>query len=167
MNSEPAVSRENNTFPLRSSAGSGHAATAPTTSSDQQFGFRPTSTVQQVPPFHHLPSNLPAYTSSSMPFPGHMSSWDQSMGNSPYYAPPSFSHVSPPPLLEANESFGLSEMEVPYTGGFAWPFEMAGGLADGRQDESNSAQPQSGSHGLTAQDIAAFMRINPGDEPFL
>ena len=57
------------------------------------------------------------------------------------------------------------QMEVPYTEEFAWPFERKGN-SPGDEAGSEFQQPHR-IYPLTKQDIAAFMRINPGDKPFL
>jgi hypothetical protein len=61
-----------------------------------------------------------------------------------------------------NNSF---QMEAPYTEEFAWPFEPTG-KRPGYEADREFRQPHR-SHALTQRDIAAFMRINPADKPFL
>lgn len=68
---------------------------------------------------------------------------------------------------------GGDQIEIPYAESFAWPFQSPTALdqfgnegehdtgLDQNYDEFNS-HPQ-----LTAEDIAAFMRINPASDPFL
>lgn len=72
-----------------------------------------------------------------------------------------------PSLTEVVGSYGHPEMEVPYTEGFAWRFELGGDRTKCRHNCTDFMQSPPGYHGLTPQDIAAFMRINHGDEPFL
>lgn len=93
----------------------------------------------------------------------------QPLGAAPTGPGPSFAmwdleHAQGP---EGTASFTHSDMEVPYTEGFAWPFEMTGETAGNTPNGRRGSRPQAVSHPLTQRDIAAFMRINPGDEPFL
>lgn len=146
-------------------------APIPPNNQQQQFAFRPPSRPRQVTPVSMRPNNIAMYQSSSMSYP-HMSMWERTGGNpsaapSPYLVRPAFHHGTPSPAAETAEGYGLSEMEVPYTEGFAWPFQLAE-TADGQHISGQGSQPHQGPHHpLTPQDIAAFMRINPGDEPFL
>jgi len=71
---------------------------------------------------------------------------------------------------------GAEEMlEIPYGGTFSWPeHEFHAAAMDLGQSGSSSGQQQGGVDGVTSQplqrlsagDIAAFMHINPVDEPF-
>ncbi|EXJ93433.1 hypothetical protein A1O1_01825 [Capronia coronata CBS 617.96] len=139
----------------------------------RQFVHRPPPTAQQVPAMNVHSSNMNIYQPS-----------------------PTFSYTAPPPMLgqpmgggtagqgpgfsmwdldhtlglDGTGTFGDSEMKVPYTGGFAWPTEVTGEPdAAGNRTHTvrRGSRSQPVSHPLTQQDIAAFMRINPGDEPFL
>ncbi|KAJ4608870.1 Gypsy retrotransposon integrase-like protein 1 [Exophiala dermatitidis] len=153
-------------------------ASSPAEPSQQQdFVQRPQSTPQQVPAMnvHPTPMNMypPAmsfpYPAAPMPMMGQgqsMNALSTSQSQSHGFA---MFDVEPTPGLEGPAPFGQSDMEVPYTGEFAWPFEMTGGAAGNNKNTNarRGSQPQLGTHPLTQQDIAAFMRINPGDEPFL
>ena len=63
------------------------------------------------------------------------------------------------------------DMEVPFTNAFAWPFDPTAVTAEevhGSTGVPSSSNPYpNANHALTSEDIAAFMRINPGEEPFL
>lgn len=136
-------------------------------SQQQQFPHRSQVRPQQTAPISSHLGNMPMYPSPAMPYPPQISMWEQSAGvpgtaPSPYLLRQSFQHGTPPAASETTESYTQSDMEVPYTGEFAWPFQMTG--HDTGQESHSSQQ---GSHPLTQEDIAAFMRINPGDEPFL
>ncbi|KIX92514.1 uncharacterized protein Z520_11834 [Fonsecaea multimorphosa CBS 102226] len=144
----------------------------PTIPNNQQFVFQPSSGTLQATPSRSLLSTAPIYSSESMAYPAQTSTWEQVAGwpnavTSPYLPRPSLSQASPPAPMDVAESLTHSDMEVPYTEGFAWPFQVTAHLGDGRHNSADPSQPQPETHGLTPQDIAAFMRINPGDEPFL
>ncbi|OAP61627.1 hypothetical protein AYL99_03830 [Fonsecaea erecta] len=144
----------------------------PSLPNSQQFVFQHSSGTLQGPPLHGVLNATQIYSSESVAYPAQTSTWEQVAGwptaaSSPYLARPSLSHASPPPPMDVSESLPHSDMEVPYADGFAWPFQMTAHAGDGRHNSTDPSQPQSESHGLTPQDIAAFMRINPGDEPFL
>jgi hypothetical protein len=69
------------------------------------------------------------------------------------------------PHSDGQALYNNFQMEVPYTEEFAWPFEPTGkrpGDEAGREFQQTHR-----SHPLTQRDIAAFMRINPGDKLFL
>ena len=63
-------------------------------------------------------------------------------------------------------------MEIPYAEAFSWPFQTntsAAGYNASYQAGSGDQQVemQDAGHGpLTAEDVAAFMHINPGNDPF-
>ena len=62
-------------------------------------------------------------------------------------------------------------MEIPYAESFAWPQQdMPNAYYDMSQSsESHGQGSTSGANGqqpITSEDIAAFMRINPGEHPF-
>ncbi|OQV00477.1 Fungal specific transcription factor domain-containing protein [Cladophialophora immunda] len=145
---------------------------APTLPNNSQFVFQPPSGTLQATPLHSLLSPAPIYSSESIVYPAQPSAWDQAAGwpsttSSPYLARPSLRQASPPAPTDVAESLTHSDMEVPYTDGFAWPFQVNAHMGDGRHNNTDSSHPQPETPGLTPQDIAAFMRINPGDEPFL
>ncbi|KIW90596.1 uncharacterized protein Z519_08379 [Cladophialophora bantiana CBS 173.52] len=169
---KPGVFCSDSNLPLLDRLGRSRSTETLVIPINQQFVVQDPSGSLQNPPLHSLLSTAPIYSPSSMAYPTQTSTWEQVAGwpnaaSSPYLARPSLSHASPPPPVDVAESFLHSDMEVPYTDAFAWPFQVTANVANGRHDSTDTSQPQPEPHGLTPQDIAAFMRINPGDEPFL
>ncbi|KAH0841909.1 fungal transcriptional regulatory protein [Fonsecaea pedrosoi] len=139
---------------------------------NQQYMFQSPSGSLPGPPLHSLLNATPIYPPEAIAYPIQPPIWEQAAGwqnggSSPYLTRTSLRQASPPPSVGVAESLTHSDMEVPYTDGFAWPFQMTAHMANGRHNSTDGSQPQPEHHGLTPQDIAAFMRINPGDEPFL
>jgi hypothetical protein len=92
-------------------------------------------------------------------------------GNHPYVQPFSYGATPPPhpPEPEGTDAYMHSEMELPYPGGFAWPggsVQMARSSTGQKKGKKRESPPPMNLP-LTQQDIAAFMQINPGEEPFL
>ncbi|EXJ91841.1 hypothetical protein A1O3_00391 [Capronia epimyces CBS 606.96] len=136
----------------------------------RQFVHRPQPTTLQNPAINMLSANVNMYPPPSFPYAAQPLMLGQSMGGTGTSQAPDFAmwDLEHPQPQEGRGSFGhSSEMEVPYTEGFAWPFEVAGGNADSNRSRRRGSRSQPMGHPLTQQDIAAFMRINPGEEPFL
>lgn len=117
--------------------------------------------------------NVPGY--QQMHYSAPTPIWDSSAGTpsagqTQYFTSQSLPYSMPPPppptRTEGTEQYGSAQMEVPYTQGFAWPFSLEGDNIGGRHPSGREPQPGP-MNPLTEQDIAAFMRINPGEEPFL
>jgi hypothetical protein len=115
--------------------------------------------------------NMPRYHPPAMPYHTQLPVWEQplttpSTTGSTYIPPQLFSYEGRNPAPEPAEQYGPSEMEVPYTEGFAWPFQLSSDtMAEG--SGSSGRRVPAGNLPLTQEDIAAFMKINPGEEPFL
>ncbi|EXJ76596.1 uncharacterized protein A1O5_01104 [Cladophialophora psammophila CBS 110553] len=169
---KPGLFCSDSNFPLLDRLGRRRSTETLVIPNNQQFVVQAPSGSLQNSPLHSLLSTAPIYSPSPMAYPTQTSTWEQAAGwpnaaSSPSLARPSLSHASPPPPVDVPESFLHSDMEVPYTDAFAWPFQVTANVANGHHDSTDTSQPQPEPHGLTPQDIAAFMRINPGDEPFL
>jgi hypothetical protein len=77
--------------------------------------------------------------------------------------------VSFQPMETAYPTSHSDTMELPYAESFAWPFQTSSGNPTST-DSNLSAQNfdmYSGQQPLTSEDLAAFMRINPGEHPFM
>jgi len=77
--------------------------------------------------------------------------------------------VSFQPMGTAYPTSHPDTMELPYAESFAWPFQTS---SDNPTSTNGNLSAQnfdmySGQQPLTSEDIAAFMRINPGEHPFM
>ncbi|KAK5191651.1 Gypsy retrotransposon integrase-like protein 1 [Exophiala xenobiotica] len=140
----------------------------------QRGGHPPQSYRPQSTPLPPHPVNVPVYQHMHYAAPTPM--WESSTGtpnpgHNQYLPSQSFAYGMTPPVpslkSEGSERYGSAQMEVPYAQGFAWPFALSGENLGTRHGSGTCSHPPPMNHPLTEQDIAAFMRINPGEEPFL
>ncbi|KIX09678.1 uncharacterized protein Z518_00759 [Rhinocladiella mackenziei CBS 650.93] len=144
--------------------------TAPKPTSQRQFVHRPQPraqpTSQQMPQMPVHLSNMSMYQSPSMLYPAHVSIWEQSMSVpnaelNQYMGRPPFPYAASHPGSEtkSNESFGRqSDMEMPYTEGFAWPFEMV--AESGGERQVGGTAGITTSSGPSSTDTAGYCGIH-------
>ncbi|KAJ9499933.1 Gypsy retrotransposon integrase-like protein 1 [Exophiala xenobiotica] len=168
--SPPVQAEKGNPSTARDRAGKG--GTLP--SHPQRGGHPPQSYRPQSTPLPPHPVNVPVYQQMHYAAPTPM--WESSTGtpnpgHNQYLPSQSFAYGMAPPVpslkSEGSERYASAQMEVPYAQGFAWPFALSGENLGARHGSGTCSHPPPMNHPLTEQDIAAFMRINPGEEPFL
>ncbi|KAK5463111.1 Gypsy retrotransposon integrase-like protein 1 [Exophiala xenobiotica] len=165
--SPPVQAEKPNPSTSRNRAGKG--GTLP--SHPQRGGHPPQSYRPQSTPLPPRPVNVPVYHCAAPTPMWESSTGTPNPGHNQYLPSQSFAYGMTPPVpplkFEGSERYVSAQMEVPYAQGFAWPFALSRENVGARHGSGTCSHPPPMNHPLTEQDIAAFMRINPGEEPFL